>query len=640
MAASLRRCLPGTLAVVLVVLLGVAVGWPSSSQADRERLAARYAFTRAPLSPEHWTGVPLRRVQPALRGINAWISAVGAGVALYDVDGNGRPDDVCLVDPRTDTVTLASAPGTGDRYPRRSLTPAGLPFHPGTTAPMGCVPGDFNEDGHTDLLVYYWGRSPVLFLRRPQVPLGRDAAFLARELVNPPVVWNTDTVDIADVDGDGHADIIVGNYFPDDARLLDPAATHDAAMRMQASMSDARNGGVDRILLWHDATAGPEPTARYEEAAGALPDAVARQWTLAVGAQDLNDDGLPELYLAHDFGPDTLLVNRSRPGRPAFTEATGRRHFTTPKSKVLGADSFKSMGVAFPDLNGDDRPDIVVSNITSDYAFHESNEAWLSTGDAGELDRGTAPYDDASERLGLSRSGWAWDVKAGDFDNDGRDEIVQAVGFVRGRVNRWTQLQQFAMADDQVMSHPGWWPEFGAGTDLSGHERDPFFARGADTARFVDVGREVGLAQPGPSRGIALADVDGDGQLDFAVANQWAPSYLMRNSARHVGSYLGLRLRVPATTASPGVMPAVGARVRVTRADGTTLIGQLYPANGHTGVSAADLLFGLGDSTAPAYVEIHWRDTRGRLHTAQHVVRPGWHTLLLEPTGAVREARR
>ena len=67
-------------------------------------------------------------------------------------------------------MTVAPAPGTGARYRPFTLDAAPLPYDARTTAPMGCLPGDFDADGRLDLLVYYWGRTPVLFLRRAGTP--------------------------------------------------------------------------------------------------------------------------------------------------------------------------------------------------------------------------------------------------------------------------------------------------------------------------------------------------------------------------------------------------------------------------------------------------------------------------------------
>src|SRR5436305_1587410 len=97
--------------------------------------------------------------------ISGWVSAVGAAVALNDLDGDGLSNDVCYVDPRTDQVILAPVPGTPARYQPFELDRSPLPFDAATMAPMGCLPGDFNEDGLIDILVYYWGRAPVIFLR-------------------------------------------------------------------------------------------------------------------------------------------------------------------------------------------------------------------------------------------------------------------------------------------------------------------------------------------------------------------------------------------------------------------------------------------------------------------------------------------
>ena len=74
-------------------------------------------------------------------------------------------------------------PGTGNRYAPFTLNPAPLPYDAATMAPMGVVPGDFNEDGLMDILVYYWGRSPVIFLRKKTagVEPGKPAAISAAD---------------------------------------------------------------------------------------------------------------------------------------------------------------------------------------------------------------------------------------------------------------------------------------------------------------------------------------------------------------------------------------------------------------------------------------------------------------------------
>jgi hypothetical protein len=588
-----------------VLLASGALG-TASGPADVE---GRFAFEEVAL-PDASLAAPrtIREVNPSLRGIDAWISAVGAAIALADLDGNGRDDDACHVDPRFDSVTAAPLPRTGDRFPAAELSPAPLPYDPRTTAPMGCLPGDFDEDGAIDLLVYYWGRAPVLFLREA------GGGFRPRELVAGRHVWNTNAATLADVDADGHADVVLGNYFRDGDRVLDARSRRPVSM--QRSMSRATNGGVNRILLW----AGP---GRFREARGALSGEVARGWTLAIGAQDLDGDLRPELYFANDFGNDRLLLNRSTPGRVRLATVEGRKGFGDLGSKVLGHDSFKGMGVDFGDLNGDARPDMLVSNITSPFALHESNFAWVSTG--GSVGDGPAPYEDRAEPLGLARTGWSWDARLDDFDADGTLEAVVATGFLAGETDRWAELQELAIANDGILADPGNWPRFRAGADLSGHEPNAFRARGADGS-FRDVGARAGLGREQVTRGLATADVDADGRLDLAVANQWQPSYLYLNRCTRCGRSLALRLLLP----SGG--PAIGAEAVVRRADGRTLVRQVDGGNGHSGKRSSELHFGLGRDARPARVRVRWRDTAGRVRSLSRALAPGRHAIVLGET--------
>jgi enediyne biosynthesis protein E4 len=625
----MKRHLSSLAAITLVAICYPLAKLPALSSREMETLAARFSFRRVPLPevPDHPPYKFVRQVHPSLQRISAWVSSMGAAATLADLDGDGLPNDVCYVDPRTDLVTVAPVPGTGDRYKPFALNPEPLPYDSATTAPMGTVAGDFNEDGLMDVLVYYWGRTPVLFLRNKTgatssaVPLSR-AEYVATELRGEVQRWYSTTAIQADLDGDGHVDLLVGNYFPDGSRVLDAKA--GGTQVMHEGKSKALNGGYKHLFLWHAATSGEAPTANYSEITNVFSEEVARGWTLAMGAADLDGDLLPELYIANDFGPDRLLHNRSTPGHLKFVLLEGQRDFTTPKSCVLGHDSFKGMGVDFGDINGDGLLDIYVSNIATKFGLTESHFLWLSTGETGKMNQGIAPYVNASEELGLSRSGFSWEARLADFDNDGVPEAMQACGFIKGTINRWPELQALGTSNDQIVHNPRFWPNFKPGADLSGHDCNPFFVRGAD-GRYHNISPALGFTEPLVSRGIAIADVDGDGRLDFVTANQWGTSYFFKNESPNPGAFLGLRL------VHPNGSPAIGAEARVKLADGRKLVAQVDGGTGHSGRRSPDIHFGLGkcEQSTPVPVEIKWRDRQGIVQQCALQLTPGWHTVRL-----------
>jgi enediyne biosynthesis protein E4 len=645
-----RRLVPGVAAIALIVGLFFAARLPAASAALVDKTASQYKFTEMPIAmpPGYRPTQTTRQVNPAYQHLQAWISSVGAGIALADVTGHGRADGMCIVDPRTDDVIVTYAPTApaADRFTPFVLNAAPLPMN-STMAPMGCAPGDYNGDGRTDFLVYYWGRTPIIFLARSNATQPSPSAYRPVEMMpeesygnqyNGPD-WNTNAVAVADFDGTGHPDLFVGNYFPD-SEVLNPHGIDN--VQMPTSLSNAKNGGGDYIFRWLGGTSGPDPTVRYQVVPNAIPYADSTGWTLGAATGDLTGNGLPDLYIANDFGPGHLLYNESTPGNIKFTVAIGRRTPTTPKSFVLGKGSFKGMGVDFGDLAGNGKFDMVVSNITTAWGLEESNFVFMNQASSDkqmqqDLASGYAPFAQDAEQMGLAWTGWAWDVKMGDFLNSGNLDVVQTDGFIKGTIDRWNWLQEMAMTNDDLLSNPADWPLVEQGNDIAGSQCLAFYAP-ATGGSYLNVSKQLGLCAPIPTRGVATADTRGDGQLDFAVARQWGPPAFYANQSPDLGNYVGLNLYRPAAGGGrPGQgleatgSPAYGTTVQIWAA-GHTQISQLDGGSGSGGKRSFEVSFGLGSYNGPVTVRLQWHDNQGQLRQQTITLRPGTHDLLLTNT--------
>ncbi|HET6210740.1 MAG TPA: ASPIC/UnbV domain-containing protein, partial [Jatrophihabitans sp.] len=253
------------------------------------------------------------------------------------------------------------------------------------------------------------------------------------------------------------------------------------------------------------------------------------------------------------------------------------------------------------------------------------------------LSKGIAPFTQEAENYGMAWTGWAWDVKMGDFLNNGNMSVVQTDGFVKGTIDRWNWLQEMAMTNDDLLSNPAMWPNVKPGDDIAGRQSLAFYAKNSD-GKYVNISSQLGTAVPTPTRGVALADTTGTGALDFAVARQWGPPVFYANAAANKGDFLDLRLYRPAvgggaTTGLANVgAPAYDATVSVTTPTGGTQISQLDGGSGHGGYRSFEVHFGLGSYMGAATVHLRWRDAGGQLHQQTEQLMPGVHSLVLTDT--------
>ena len=251
------------------------------------------------------------------------------------------------------------------------------------------------------------------------------------------------------------------------------------------------------------------------------------------------------------------------------------------------------------------------------------------------MENGEAPFKQEAADKGLAWTGWCWDVKLGDFLNNGNLDEVQTDGFVKGHIDRWAWLQEMAMTNDDLLSNPAMWPNEGPGDDIAGDNALAFYAK-TSNGKYANISKQLGLAVKTPTRAIATADTTGTGALDFAVARQWGPPAFYANKAPHLGDYVNLTPgpaghgggTAPARACPTSGSPVYGATATITNSQGTQ-VTELDGGGGHGGYRSFDVRFGLGSYMGTSNVHLQWHDTSGKLHNQTMKLSTGHHTIEL-----------
>ncbi len=420
---------------------------------------------------------------------------------------------------------------------------------------------DYDNDGWRDLLVARFG-TPLLYRNNGN---GTFADVSAKTGMTS--FANTIAALAFDYDRDGRLDLLFGNYFKPE-NLIELKTPNV----LPNDLDNAVNGGG--VTLWRNLGGG-----RFEDATKKAGMANAMGWTLDVGAGDFDNDGHPDVYVAGDYGTDRVYFNN---GNGTFTDTT---------QKSIGFDTRKGMNADVGDYDNDGWLDVYVTNITDEY-MKECNMLWHNNGDR--------TFTDLSRETATCDSLWGWSAKFGDFDNDRLLDIFAVNGLrSAGPENYIPVLVNMITSPGIDFTNVHNWPSIGSMT-WSGYQRKKFF-RNLDGSSFKEMSAAAGVDNDRDGRGLAVADFDRDGRLEFFQANANQAPILYRNTTETTGNWIELDL--VGTTSN---RDAIGARISVKTGSGKTLIREVDGGNAYAGQSSRRVHVGLGPDATIDSIEIRW----------------------------------
>lgn len=496
------------------------------------------------------------------------IENTGTGVAIFDYDNDGLPDIFFV---------------NGDRFDNELPRPrhylyhnlGGLKFEDVTEKAgivhsdwgQGVCAGDIDDDGNIDLFVTAWGHNTLW--RNQGNGTFRDET-RERGLYVPNRRWSTGCA-FFDYDRDGHLDLFVAHYLDFDPTKVARPGTPGQCMWKGFPVVCGPMGLPPEIMsLYHNDGHGhfTDVTAR-----AGIQGSKAAGLTVLTG--DFDNDGWPDVYVCGDSTPSLHFLNK----RDGTFEEVGP--YTGIAYNEDGQDQ-SGMGASAGDYDHDGLLDIVKTNFADDTPNLYRN-----------LGRGT--FMEVTSRAGLAvhTQFVSWGVGFVDFDNDGWKDIFIANGHVYPDID-WRGVGQTFKQ-----------PRF-----LYWNRRD---------GEFYDISAQAGpgILARHSSRGIAVGDLDNDGDLEIVVVNMHEGPSLLKNFGEHGNSVL-----IQALTKTG--RDAIGARLTVT-AGGITDIdevrsGGYYVSQGdfrvHFGLRAetrADLVVRWPDGSAESFRALpanHWITVR------------------------------
>jgi hypothetical protein len=487
---------------------------------------------------------------------------IGSGAAFLDYDGDGD-QDLFLANSRywegreegrpAPTQALYRNDGTG-RFDDVT-TDAGLGL---TTYGMGVAVGDYDGDGRDDLFLATLNENHLF-----RNAGGRFEDVTAQAgVAGGDRTWSSSAA-FLDFDRDGDLDLFVVNYvkwsrdidLEIDFRLTGLGRAYGAPVNFVGTDSYLYRNEGDGRFTDVSATAGirvTDPVSGQPVGKG-----------LGVVAVDYDRDGWPDLVVVNDTVRNFLFRNR---GDGSFEEAAIFEGIAYDRN----GKATSAMGVDADYFRDDMDLGIAVGNFANEMA------SLFVTAD------GKAPFVDEAVLEGLgpaSRIPLTFALVFLDYDLDGRLDLLLANGHLEHEIHKVQQSQTYAQPPSLFWN---------CGETCRG--------------RYVPVTEAGDLLEPLVGRGIAYADIDGDGDLDLLITQNGRRPALLRNDQATGHHWLRVLLQ-----GAPPNTDAIGAELELT-AGGVTRYRRIIPARGYMSSVERAVTVGLGTADRVERLNVRWPD--------------------------------
>ncbi|MDQ6759103.1 MAG: CRTAC1 family protein [Acidobacteriota bacterium] len=486
------------------------------------------------------------------------LETTGCGAAFFDYDDDGWLDIFLVNGTRFEAKYARGTEPTNRLYKNnRDGTFTDVTAKAGllrTGWGQGVCAGDYDNDGHDDLFVTYWGDCALYHNNGDGTFTDRAAkAGVSTNTGTKFQRWNTGCA-FLDYDRDGHLDLFVANYIDFDPKTAPlpesgPCLYHGL---MVACGPPGLKGGKN--ILFHNN--GDGTFTDVSEKSGILK--TSGTYGLGVLVADFDNDGWPDIYVANDSTSSALYKNNHD---GTFTDVAIEAGVAySPDGKPQAG-----MGVSAADYDCDGNLDLVKTNFAGDTASLYRN-------------MGKMVFDDQTFQAGLGKVTrfLGWGVGFVDFDNDGWSDILITNGHV--------------------------YPEVGESDAEAGYRERKVLYRNLGNHKFLDVTMEAGpgILEKVPGRGCAFGDFDNDGDVDLLVNCVNDYPQLLRCDNGLKNNWIKVKAVGVKSNRS-----AIGARVLCTSAGDHRQMDEVRSGGSYISQNDLRIHFGLGKAEQ-ADIEIHW----------------------------------